>query len=60
MRYAMDNPKRGLVLRDVQMADQRWPASEGWEKVAINYRGVEIHFVRNRLSGAVDDFKFPR
>jgi len=27
-------------------------------KMAQNINGVEIHYLRNRLTGAVEDFKF--
>ena len=46
------------MLDDVKMTDRLWPASEGWEKVSQNINGVEIHFNRNKNTGAVDDFKF--
>lgn len=40
------------------MIDGRWPASQGWVKMAENVNGVEVHYVRNTITGAVDDFKF--
>jgi len=40
------------------MNDSRWPAADGWVKMAQNINGVEIHYVRNTITGAVDDFKF--
>ena len=40
------------------MTDARWPASAGWVKVSQRVNGVEIHYVRNTATGAVDDFKF--
>ena len=42
----------------VPMTDARWPASDGWVKMAQNVNGVEVHYVRNTVTGAVDDFKF--
>jgi RHS repeat-associated protein len=48
----------GVVLRRVPMTDARWPASDGWVKMQQIERGVNIHYVRNTLTGAVDDFKF--
>jgi hypothetical protein len=42
----------------VTMADARWPASAGWVKVSQRVNGAEIHYVRNTVTGAVDDFKF--
>ena len=34
------------------------PGSQGWVKMAQHINGVEIHYIRNTLTGAVDDFKF--
>ncbi len=48
----------GIHLKKVKMNDPRWDAKEGSEKWAQNADGVEIHYVRNRITGAVDDFKF--
>jgi hypothetical protein len=48
-----DLSKKGLT-----MTDPRWPASQGWVKMARNVDGVEVHWVRNTITGAVDDFKF--
>jgi filamentous hemagglutinin len=42
----------------VEMTDWRWQGSSGWVKMTQNVNGVEIHYVRNTLTGAVDDFKF--
>lgn len=47
-----------LSTRGLTMTDPRWPASQGWVKMARNVDGVEIHWVRNTVTGAVDDFKF--
>ena len=40
------------------MTDARWPAAEGWVKMAQNVNGVEMYYVRNNITGAVDDFTF--
>lgn len=40
------------------MGDPRWPATDGWIKMSQRVNGIEIHYVRNTISGAVDDFKF--
>ncbi len=47
----------GQIIR-VTMSDARWPAADGWVKMAQNVNGVEVHYVRNTVTGAVDDFKF--
>ena len=48
----------GRVLSKVPMTDPRWPASDGWIKMQQIVNGVNIHYVRNTVTGAVDDFKF--
>jgi hypothetical protein len=45
------------VLR-IQLNDPRWPASQGWVKMAQNIRGIEIHYNYNTITGAIDDIKF--
>jgi hypothetical protein len=57
MQEAMSNPAAGTRLA-LLMNDSRWPAADGWVKMAQNINGVEIHYVRNTITGAVDDFKF--
>jgi RHS repeat-associated protein len=47
----------GRVL-PVTMTDARWPASAGWVKMSQRVNSVEVHYVRNTITGAVDDFKF--
>ena len=60
MEEVKSNPSKGIVLEDVTMSDKvhGWLASQGWVKMARNVEGVEIHWVRNTITGAVDDFKF--
>jgi RHS repeat-associated protein len=48
----------GIHLQNIVMSDPRWPAADGWVKMAQNVNGVEIHYVLNLITGAVDDFKF--
>lgn len=57
MEQAKSDPAAGTQLR-LRMTDSRWPASAGWVKMAQNINGVEIHYLINSQSGAVDDFKF--
>lgn len=57
MQQVMSNHPAGRQL-PVPMTDPRWPASDGWVKMSQNVNGVEIHYVYNRVSGTVDDFKF--
>lgn len=42
----------------LELTDPRWPASDGRVKMQQVVNGVNIHYVRNTLTGAVDDFKF--
>ena len=58
MQEVVSHPSAGTVLTGVSMTDPRWLASAGWVKMAQNVNGVEIHYVYNTVSGAVDDFKF--
>ena len=58
MEEVMADPAKGKVLTNVQMNDSRWPGSQGWVKMSQTVNGVEIHWVRNTITGAVDDFKF--
>lgn len=48
----------GAQLQRVTMSDSRWMASDGWVKMQQIVNGVNIHYVRNTVTGAVDDFKF--
>lgn len=57
MEQAISNPLAGRQL-PVPMTDSRWPAADGWVKSAQNINGIEIHYVRNSITGAIDDFKF--
>ncbi|WP_434572508.1 filamentous hemagglutinin N-terminal domain-containing protein [Pseudomonas sp. Z3-8] len=57
MEQAISNPAAGRPL-PVPMTDARWPATDGWVKTAQNINGIEIHYVRNSVTGAIDDFKF--
>jgi len=58
MEQVQSNPAAGRVLTNVTMTDPRWPAADGWVKMAQNVNGVETHYVYNTQTGAVDDFKF--
>jgi hypothetical protein len=57
LEQAISNPTAGRQL-PVPMTDKRWPAADGWVKMSQNINGIEIHYVRNTKTGAVDDFKF--
>jgi filamentous hemagglutinin len=55
---AMSDPAAGIQIRGVTMTDPKWPARGGWVKMTQNINGVEIHYVRNTITGQVDDYKF--
>ena len=50
--------RRGHSVLPTEMTDPRWPGSDGWVKMSQNIRAIEIHYVSNIYTGAVDDFKF--
>ena len=58
MDQVKSNPLDGAYPLKTPMKDPRWPASEGWVKMAYNVNGVEIHFVYNKIIQVFDDFKF--
>jgi len=58
MEEVMADPKG--TKTGVQMNDQRWHRSQGWVKMSQTVNGVEIHWVENTITGAVDDFKFAK
>ena len=57
LEQAISNPNAGRQL-PVPMTDKRWPASDGWVKMSQNINGIEVHYVRNVKTGAIDHFKF--
>jgi filamentous hemagglutinin len=58
MEQAKADPQAGTEVRLTGgMKDSRWPGSQGWVKMRQNINGVEVHYVRNTITGAVDDFK---
>jgi hypothetical protein len=59
MEQAQSNPGAGTeVPLKKGMTDPTWPGSQGWVKMRQNVNGVEIHYVLNKITGAVADFKF--
>ncbi|WP_051297223.1 DUF637 domain-containing protein [Arsenophonus nasoniae] len=57
LEEAISKSGAGKVL-DFTLGDTRWPSSEGWVKMAQKINDIEIHYVRNTKTGAIDDFKF--
>ncbi len=56
------DPQAGEIL-PIALTDSRWPATEGWQKMQTIFKtsdnhSVVIHYVRNKITGKVDDFKF--
>ncbi|WP_213766671.1 RHS repeat-associated core domain-containing protein [Caballeronia sp. dw_19] len=61
MKQAISDPGKGSVVPlKSGMTDARWPGSEGWVKMTQMVNGIEVHYVRNVTTGAVDDFKFTK
>jgi len=59
MKEVLTNPlTEAKELKAITMTDQRWPAQDGWVKMAKNVNGIEIHFLYNTKTGLFDDFKF--
>ena len=58
MEQVKSDPLPGAKILKTQLGDPRWPASEGWVKMAQNVNDVEIHFVYNQNIKIFDDFKF--
>jgi len=71
MKEVMSNPNpltngaNILEGKKITMSDPRWLAKDGWVKVQkivrnVNLRGddVNVHYVWNKLTSQVDDFKF--
>ncbi len=62
MEQALSNPSAGTQL-PLRLNDSRWLASEGWVKmqqvVDLGGQGgtINVHYVMNTITGAVDDFK---
>ena len=57
LEQALSQPAAGRVL-SFGILDARWPEAQGWVKMTQRINGIEIHYVRNMRTGAVDDFKF--
>jgi RHS repeat-associated protein len=61
VREAASNPGAGKPLIRIVMTDSRWPASEGWVKMQMTFGSgedmINVHYVRNTVTGAIDDFK---
>jgi len=58
MKEVLSNPFGGQHLTRIELEDKRWPSEQGWVKFSQRVNDVEIHYVYNQVSGAVDDFKF--
>jgi RHS repeat-associated protein len=57
LEHALATAAEGRPL-PIRMTDPRWRAEDGWVKMAQNIDGVEVHYVYNPRTGAMDDFKF--
>lgn len=57
LNYAIDNPRLGTPINNINMTDPRMPAFMGWEKLKYPYTGEEIHSVGNKFIPFYFDFK---
>lgn len=59
MKQVVSNPGAGRIL-PIVMNDTKngWRAVDGWVKMSQNVNGVEVHYIRNTVTGIVTDFKF--
>ena len=57
---AVRNNPAGRQLSNIVLNDSRWPAGDGWVKMQQIEADVNVHYVYNTVTGAVDDFKFAR
>lgn len=55
------DPQKGTKL-PIDLKDARWHENHGWEKWQTIFETsdgqIKIHYNRNKMTGAVDDFKF--
>jgi len=58
MKEVKSSPLSKARKLPINMSDKRWPAKDGWMKMARNVNGVEIHFVYNARTGKFADFKY--
>ncbi|TYQ15496.1 UNVERIFIED_CONTAM: RHS repeat-associated protein [Acetivibrio alkalicellulosi] len=63
MEQVLSNPLKGATQLPIKMTDPRWLDADGWVKMqniveTSNGSRVNIHFVYNKITGVVDDFKF--
>ncbi|WP_281274414.1 polymorphic toxin-type HINT domain-containing protein, partial [Allorhizocola rhizosphaerae] len=59
MHSVMSNPMGGTIVPLKKgMTDPRWMGTDGWVKMTQRVNGIEIHYVMNRTTGQVDDYKF--
>ena len=58
MQEVRSNPLYNATQLNISLNDPRWPASDGWVKMARNVNNIEIHFVFNIKYNIFDDFKF--
>jgi len=57
LEQSMKNPTWWKEL-PVPMTDKRWPWTEWWTKMSQNINWIEIHYVFNKKTKQIDDFKF--
>ncbi len=54
----MYNASKGrTIVPKKKMTDKRWLGKNGWVKKAYNVSNIEVHYVYNTRTKAIDDFK---
>ncbi|CAF4647590.1 unnamed protein product, partial [Rotaria sp. Silwood2] len=60
LNAAMAGAHKGKELTRIAMRDSRWPMEEGWIKMSSTHEGtgIDVHYVFNKNTEEIDDFKF--
>ncbi len=58
IKEVVSNPAGGEQLTNITLGDPRWTPNAGWVKMQQKVNGSVIHYVYNKVTGAVADFKF--
>jgi hypothetical protein len=63
MQAAIAGAAGGTVLEKMILGDRTWPVEDGWVKMryshtCYNASKIVIHYLRNTMTGEIDDFKY--
>lgn len=48
---------RGVGIPPLSSGLLNWQTNDGWVKMAQNVNGVEIHYVKNSITGVVEEIE---